>query len=145
MEQDALYPFGYGLSYSPVEMKNASAEPAEVNGTKGLKVRADFTNHGKIPTAETLQVYVSVHKEGAPRWQLKGLKKASLLPGETEHVEVLLPHDALGLHLGKNEVTVDGDVTVYVGTHQPDARSKALTGTEPVKFEFSFEKSIVAK
>ena len=109
----------------------------EAKDKKALKVDADFTNLGKLSGAETLQVYVSVHKEGAPRWQLKGLKKVELLPGELKHVEIEMPWESFGLHLGKNDVTVDGDVTVYVGTHQPDNRSKALTGTEPVSFELS--------
>ena len=133
MEQEALYPFGYGLSYNPIELSNVRVTP-EGNG---LKVCGDFANLGKLEGAETLQVYVSVHKEGAPKWQLKGLKKVRLLPGELKHVELELPKEALGLHLGKNEVTVSGDVTVYVGTHQPDSRSFALTGTRPEKFEIT--------
>ena len=137
MEKDALYPFGYGLSYSPVEMTNARVTPDESKGCRSLKVAADLTNLGKYETAETLQVYVSVHRDGAPKWQLKGLKKIRLLPGELKHVETELPWEALGLHLGKNEVTVEGEVTVYVGTHQPDSRSAALTGTEPEKFEIT--------
>ena len=137
MEKEALYPFGYGLSYSPVEMTNASVIPDESRECRVLKVSADLTNLGRYETAETLQVYVSVDREGAPKWQLNGLKKVSLLPGELKHVETELPWEAFGLHLGKNEVTVEGDVTVYVGTHQPDSRSEALTGTAPERFELS--------
>jgi len=118
-------------------MTNARVTPDESKGCRSLKVAADLTNLGKYETAETLQVYVSVHRDGAPKWQLKGLKKVRLLPGELKHVETELPWEALGLHLGKNEVTVEGEVTVYVGTHQPDSRSADLTGTEPEKFEIT--------
>ena len=137
MEQKALYPFGYGLSYTTIEITNAQITADVVDGKAVAKVSADMSNLGKLAGAETLQVYVSVHKDGAPKYQLKGLKKVSLLPGEMQHVEIEMPYEAFGLHLGQDEVTVAGDVTVYVGSQQPDERSAELTGIKPVAFELN--------
>lgn len=137
MENEALYPFGYGLSYSPVEVANVDVKVAGAG--QPVVVNADMTNLGKMAAGETLQVYVAVHAEGAPKYQLKGLKKVHLLPGQMEHITLELPYEALGLHYGQDDVTVNADVTVYVGTHQPDSRSKELTGTEPVTFDFAIK------
>jgi len=144
MEQKALYPFGYGLSYAPVEVANAAVNVESDGIAAKVIVAADMTNLGAMQAAETLQVYVSVAKEGAPKYQLKGLKKVTLAAGQMEHVVVELPYEALGLHLGKDEVTVDGDVTIYVGTQQPDARSEELTGLKPVSFKLSCKDGVVS-
>ena len=137
MEQEALYPFGYGLSYNSVELANVALEVVEKEGEPAVKIDADFTNFGLLPGAETLQVYVAVHTENAPKWQLKGLRKVALQPSQMSHVTLEMPKEAFGLYHGKDEVTLEGDVTVYVGTHQPDNRSRELTGTECISFELS--------
>ena len=38
-----------------------------------------------MPGPKPLQVYVKVKQEGAPNWQLKGLKKVYLNPGEVKN------------------------------------------------------------
>lgn len=77
MEQEALFPFGYGLSYTDFEISNVKLS-ADVVTKEGIRVEADISNVGEYDSAQTLQVYVSTGLKDAPKVQLKGLKKAAV-------------------------------------------------------------------
>lgn len=130
MKNEALYPFGYGLSYTQIQCSDVKAEPEE----NGYCVSAVLSNDGQMDGAETLQVYVKVCRDDAPNWQLKALKKVNLKAGEKQTVTLTLKEEDLGLYNEKGiKVLYAGDYEIYVGTCQPDARSAALTGKAPEK------------
>lgn len=130
MKNEALYPFGYGLSYTEMNCSDAKVEPEGAD----YKVSATLSNEGKMEGAETLQVYVKVCREDAPNWQLKALKKISLKAGEKKTVSLILKEEDLGLYNEQGaKMLYAGDYEIYVGTSQPDARSIALTGKAPEK------------
>ena len=57
MEQEALYPFGFGLTYGNVKVSAAEfAEQPEKE--KPVKIRCTVTNTGKWDTEEVVQVYI---------------------------------------------------------------------------------------
>lgn len=136
MTGEALYPFGYGLSYTSFELTDANTEGTPEDG---MKLRVRVTNTGSYEGAETVQVYVKSPMKGAPNAQLKALKKVSLVPGEAKDVELTLPAKAFGVY---NEdgarVLVPGEYEVYIGTSAPDKRSAALLHKSPQKFTFSY-------
>ena len=135
MEQEALFPFGYGLSYTDFEISNVKLS-ADVVTKEGIRVEADISNVGEYDSAQTLQVYVSTGLKDAPKVQLKGLKKAAVKKNETKHVEIILTDKAFALYNEDGEmVLTKGSCKVYVGSSQPDARSHKLTGNSPVEFE----------
>ena len=83
----ALYPFGFGLSYTTFETK---AEKVSLDGCK-VTVRAKVTNTGNFPGKETVQVYVSVPagKLDKPYQDLAGFAKtAEIAPGTTDAVQI---------------------------------------------------------
>ena len=83
----ALYPFGYGLSYTTFAISNTAAT---VDGDK-ITVTADVTNTGNLPGKEVVQVYVSAPegKLDKPYQDLAGFAKtAELAPGASETVTV---------------------------------------------------------
>lgn len=130
MKNEALYPFGYGLSYTEMNCSDAKVEPEGAD----YKVSATLSNDGEMEGAETLQVYVKVCREDAPNWQLKALKKISLKAGEKKTVSLILKEEDLGLYNEQGvKMLYAGDYEIYVGTSQPDARSIALTGKAPEK------------
>lgn len=136
MTNEALYPFGYGLSYtdftfSDVKISGAVAE--------GAKVCVTVKNNGSMAGAETVQVYVKSPLEGAPNAQLKGLKKVTLEAGESKTVEITLPAKAFGVYNEAAErVIIPGNYEVYVGASAPDTRSVSLMKKAPAKFELSY-------
>lgn len=129
MQQEALYPFGYGLSYTEYAYSNVSVVEPDADAAKGVHIRATVKNAGSVDGIETVQVYVKVNKEGTPNAQLKAVKKLPLKAGEEKTIELYLSAEAFMLYdeQGVNRLP-EGTFTIYLGGSQPDARSAALTG-----------------
>ena len=125
MEQEALYPFGYGLSYTSFTYEKREV----IQEVDGVKVKVLLQNTGRMRGTETVQVYVKALRPGTPNVQLKGIRKVALAPGEKQEVCVFLPWEAFSLcgEDGARRVE-DGPYMVYVGGSQPDMRSEKLTG-----------------
>lgn len=139
MQNDALYPFGFGLSYTDFAVDRVQASTDRITEA-GVEIRATLRNCGKMAGSETLQVYVKADREGTPNAQLKALKKVRLAPQEEREVILHLPQEAFGLcdEEGVRRI-LSGRYFVYVGTSQPDARSRALTGKQPVQLTLTAE------
>ncbi len=136
MKKEALYPFGYGLSYTEF---TCSHETVERDGDK-FNVSALLSNEGEMDGAETLQVYVKACQDGAPNWQLKALKKVAVKAGGKAEVTVALEEADFALYNEEGrKILKAGDYEVYVGTSQPDTRSVALTGRTPAKITVHFD------
>lgn len=135
MEGEALYPFGYGLSYTSIGLAGAEISTREIADGRAVEVSAVLENTGDMPGAETLQVYVKACREGAPNAQLRGLKKVYLKPGEKAAVTVSLQASDFALYDENAELVLEkGKYAVYAGTQQPDERSSKLTGHNTVCF-----------
>jgi beta-glucosidase len=132
MKNEALYPFGYGLSYTKFELSNIAVDAEELIPGKDIHCSVDIKNTGAIAGAETIQVYVKAKVEGAPNHQLKGLKKVQLNPGEQKTITITLKDEAFGLYDNNGELVLhDAEFELFIGTSQPDARSIKLTGEKP--------------
>lgn len=143
MEQEALYPFGYGLSYTDFEISGVTLSSKTVT-RQGIKVEADLTNTGDYDGAQTVQVYVATGLDGAPIRQLKGLKKVFLHKKETKHVEIMLKDEAFALYNEDGDMVVSkGSCRIYVGMSQPDTRSIALLGAAPIELTVEAKESYI--
>ena len=133
MRQKALYPFGYGLSYTEYEYRNTELLSGDTGSEKGVVLRTEVKNIGKMDGIETVQVYVGLEREGAPNPQLKQIVKVPLKAGEAKKIEVLLQKEAFMLwdEEGK-QILYPGKYHIYLGGFQPDERSRELTG-KPVQ------------
>lgn len=135
MEQEALYPFGYGLSYTDFDVTGTEISAETIDKGGQITVSAALKNSGKMEGAETVQVYIHACMEDAPNYQLKALKKVSLKPGEEQTVSLTLADGDFGLYNEDGVKVLNAcDYEVYVGTSQPDPRSVKLLGREPVKY-----------
>lgn len=138
MENEALYPFGYGLSYTTYAYGNLECvKPFDAQD--GITVQVTVTNTGDREGTETLQVYVKAKREGTPNPQLKYVKKITLKPGESVTEEIHLSSEAFMLYDEKGNFTLEkGAYDIFVGGCQPDARSAALTGNAPQKLTVTY-------
>lgn len=143
MTQEALYPFGYGLSYTSFTYTDAAVS-AEVIGSEGITVKATVTNSGDREGTETVQVYVKADRSGTPNAQLKGIKKVALKPGESREVSVWLPLSAFALY-DENAVNKveTGKYLVSIGGCQPESRSEKLTGSKAAMLSVTAEEEII--
>lgn len=89
----ALFPFGYGLSYTAFDYgKGSIAETAD-----GWTVSVPVTNVGSVTGKEVVQLYISDDKASVlrPVKELKGFEKIALEPGETKTVSFTITVDDL--------------------------------------------------
>jgi len=94
---EALYPFGHGIGFSPVRYDSVelSSERMPLAGT--LRVRATVTNTGSRDAEEVVQLYIAERAASVTRpvRELKGFRKLAIAPGASETVEFTLTADDL--------------------------------------------------
>ena len=138
MTNEALYPFGYGLSYTKFEITDVNASTDKITDD-GIDIICKIKNVGEYFSRETIQVYVKAEREGTPNAQLKGLKKVALNPGEEKEVTLHLDKKAFAL-CNEDGVSVveNGEYSIYVGQSQPDVRSCRLLDKNPTCLKVIF-------
>ena len=131
-EGQPQYAFGYGLSYTTfaVGKGKITAKSAKADSKKPFcVVVVPVTNTGNCEGTETVQVYVkSLDDPGAPIKALKGFKKLSLKPGETQQAVISLDAEAFEYYNEAiDELSVKpGRYQILYGTSSLDKDLQAL-------------------
>jgi beta-glucosidase len=122
--QEPLFPFGYGLSYTAFRYSDLEVEH-EGGAEAAVKVR--ITNTGDREGAEVVQLYLG-NPEAAeePPKQLKGFEKIMLEPGEAKTVTIQLDRNSLAAWDAKSHIwkVYPGTYSVMVGSSSRDIRLK---------------------
>ncbi|MGD0628676.1 MAG: beta-glucosidase BglX [Terracidiphilus sp.] len=121
-ENSALFPFGWGLSYTRFSYAKPTISRAEVplgeviaSGSKPVvMVGVDVKNTGSVAGTEVVQLYIrnTAASVEQPVRELKGFARVALAPGEQKHVEFPLGFDEL------NFVNTDMKRTVEPTTYK---------------------------
>jgi beta-glucosidase len=92
-----LYPFGYGLSYTPFAFSNLQLSQATLAPGESLQVSIDVENTGRSSGNEVVQLYVHQRAGSASRpvRELKGFQRALLAPSEKKTVRFTVGKDEL--------------------------------------------------
>lgn len=92
----ALFPFGFGLSYTSFDVALIDAEPIVFQQEKDIRVRVKIRNTGRRVGSEVLQAYFSPPQGSVdrPLRTLGGFAKVTLDPGEEQVSEVKLDSEA---------------------------------------------------
>lgn len=121
----ALYPFGYGLSYTKFQYSNLKLDQDAIHAGAGIKVSVYISNIGKVMGDEVVQLYVKdfVSSVTTYDFDLRGFERIRLQPGEKKTVHFIIKPDDLGL-LDKNmNWTVEpGKFKVMIGSSSEDIR-----------------------
>lgn len=129
-ESGALYPFGYGLSYSTFEISEPSLSNAEIAAGESTSVSVTVTNTGPVKADEVVQMYIQdkVSSVTRPVMELKGFERVSLAPGESRTVELSITPDALQFYnLDMQRVVEPGEFEIMVGSSSVSHKSTVLT------------------
>ena len=107
-ENSALFPFGWGLSYtrfgySTPTVSRGSVPLREVLAARHepvVKVGVEVRNTGSVAGTEVVQLYIRNTSASVeqPVRELKGFTRVQLAPGETKHVEFPLGFDELNFY-----------------------------------------------
>jgi len=131
-EGQPQYAFGYGLSYTTfaVGKGKLTAKSAKADSKKPFcTITVPVTNTGNCEGTETVQVYVkALDDPGAPIKALKGFKKLSLKPGETQQAVISLDAEAFEYYNEAiDELSVKpGRYQILYGTSSLDKDLQAL-------------------
>ena len=123
----ALYPYGYGLSYTKFEYSNLQVSPEKENSQGDVQVSVDVTNTGSRKGDDVVQLYLKdeVSSVTTYEYDLRGFERINLNPGEKKTVQFTLHPDDLAL-LDKNmNWTVEpGKFMVMIGSSSMDIKLK---------------------
>ncbi len=142
MEKEALYPFGYGLTYGKAAVTDLQA-PEQVREGESLTVQVTIENQSDVEMEEVVQLYIK--HNGTPyavrNHSLCGFQRVSLPAHSSKTVTLTIRPESFPV------VNEDGDrvfdaksATLFAGIGQPDARTEQLTGTKAVKAEILYIK-----
>lgn len=116
-ENSALFPFGWGLSYTTFKYAQPTISRAEVPAREILASRRkhiatvglDVTNTGSVAGTEVVQLYIrnTAASVEQPVRELKGFARVTLAAGETKHVEFPLGFDELNFYNANVQRTVE--------------------------------------
>ncbi len=123
---DALFPYGYGLSYSTfsygdVQVSKSSVPLAQAVNNHGaaiVEATATVTNMGSREATEVVQCYV--RNRGAsmeqPVRSLEGFKRVTLKAGESKQVSFKLGFDELSFYNVESRPVIEATkYTVWIG------------------------------
>jgi beta-glucosidase len=119
-----LFAFGYGLSYTQFALKNVRLQQKKISLRGGAtRVLLDVTNVGKRAGTEVVQMYIRdrVSSVTRPIKELKGFKKISLQPGETQTVRLDITLESLAFYnINMQFVVEPGEFEIMVGNSSRD-------------------------
>lgn len=132
--EDVVFPFGFGLSYTTFEYSDIKLSADSIKDTDTLTVSFKVKNTGDVAGAEIAQVYVA-DKESTifrPAKELKGYKKVFLNGGEEKEVSVELSKRAFAFYnVNINDWCVEsGDFDIMVCASSRDVKLTATVNVE---------------
>ena len=137
---DALFPFGHGLSYSTFGYSSVSLSTQSISSASLMRdqksqpiiATATVTNTGKRRATEVVQCYVNIRGASTeqPVRNLKGFARVTLDPGQTQGVRFPLGFDELSFYNAKAQQVVEpADYTVYIGGSSTTTNAAHFTTT----------------
>ncbi len=123
----ALYPFGYGLSYTSFEYSNLVFEKDKIMPDSNVIVHVTIKNTGSRKGDEVVQLYVKDEVTSVTVYekQLRGFERISLAPNESKTVTFTLkPSDISLLNLKMERVVEPGYFEVQIGSSSEDIKLK---------------------
>lgn len=126
----ALYPFGYGLSYTTFSYSDVTLSANEMAKNGSVTATVTVTNTGKRDADEVVQLYVHdlVASIARPVKELKGFERIHLAAGESKTVTFTIGADQLSFYNADLKKVVEpGDFDIMVGSNSRDVKKARLT------------------
>jgi len=121
----ALYPFGFGLSYTQFTYSNTKIHPATIKPGEEVTVTLEIKNTGKREGDEVVQLYLKDILSSVTTYEkvLRGFERVRLKPGEKKSIMFKLGREDMELIDIQNQRTVEpGDFAVELGSSSTDIR-----------------------
>ena len=129
----ALYPFGYGLSYTTFEYSDIQISPKVITPNETATVTLKVTNTGDVAGDEVVQLYIRDVLSSVTTYEknLAGFERVHLQPGETKEVKFTIDRKHLELLDADMKWVVEpGEFVVMAGASSEDIRQTTVLNVE---------------
>ena len=126
IDNEPLYPFGYGLSYTTFRYGKPSLSNSTLTENGQIQVSVDITNTGNYDADEVAQLYIRdlVGSVSRPVKELKGFERINLKKGETKTVIFTITPNDLKFYNQELEYKYEpGEFEVMVGPNSKDVQT----------------------
>ena len=130
VDNEPLYPFGYGLSYTTFSYSDIDLSHSSMDMNGSLTAVVTVTNTGTWPGSEVVQLYIRdvVGSSTRPVKELKGFQKIFLEPGEMKIVRFKIAPEMLRYYNYDLQLVAEpGDFEVMIGTNSRDVKTARFT------------------
>lgn len=130
VDNEPLYPFGYGLSYTTFSFGDIDLSRSTMDMTGDLTAAVMVTNTGLWPGTEVVQLYIRdvVGSTTRPVKELKGFQKIFLQPGEAQIVRFRIAREMLQFYNYDLQLVAEpGDFDVMIGPNSRDVKTARFT------------------
>ena len=129
VNNEPVYPFGYGLSYTNFGYSDIKLSAATLKGNQTLTASVTITNNGKFDGKEVVQLYIHdvVGSMTRPVKELKGFQKIDLKAGESKTVTFSITTNDLKFY--NNDLKYDweaGEFEIMIGGNSRDVKLAKL-------------------
>ncbi|MBD9090996.1 MAG: beta-glucosidase BglX [Bacteroides oleiciplenus] len=130
VDNEPLYPFGYGLSYTTFQYSDIALSMPTLGKDGSVTAVVTVTNTGKYDGAEVVQLYIRdlVGSITRPVRELKGFEKVFLKAGESKTVSFKITRDLLRFYdYNLNYIAEPGDFDIMIGGSSQAVKTAKLT------------------
>ncbi|MDA9773679.1 glycoside hydrolase family 3 C-terminal domain-containing protein [Saprospiraceae bacterium] len=132
MKTEALYPFGFGLSYADISFGEPNSSSTKFRKNKPTTITIPVTNNSDFVAEEVVQLYVKnmTAKVISPNCELRSFQRVRLQGGETKMVEFVVDNSTLEIYdKGGKKFVKKGTYEISIGSCVPFQRSLDLGAT----------------
>lgn len=130
VDNDALYPFGYGLSYTTFRFSDITLNRSSIGMDNELVASVTVTNTGDRAGSEVVQLYIRdlVGSVTRPVKELKGFEKIYLQPNESRTVRFTIAPEMLKFYNADLKFVAEpGDFDVMIGADSRNVKTARFT------------------
>lgn len=120
---EALFPFGFGLSYHTAEYRNLALDKHELTAGGKILASVEVQNTGTVAGTETVQLYIRdlVGSVVRPVLELKGFERIDLQPGECRTVTFRITEEMLRFYTKDMAFRSEpGEFELYIGPNSKE-------------------------
>ena len=122
-KKDALYPFGFGLSYTNFEYSDLQLSSEEMSADGNIQASITLKNTGDVEGKEIVQLYLRdlVASTTRPVIELKGFEAVNLAPGASKTITFEINEEMFQFYTANRKWEAEaGEFEVFIGGNSRD-------------------------